>query len=74
MAALPALKSEAYTLVEGSPRKKTMADVSCSVPDDEEKKRQQRRAAAIDALLELRRQQQPVSQEEITRARQMGRP
>jgi len=41
----------------------------------EEKKRQQRRAAAIDALLELRQQPQPpVSQEEIARARQAGRP
>lgn len=40
----------------------------------EEKKRQQRRAVAIDALLELRQRLQPVPQEEITRARQAGRP
>jgi hypothetical protein len=40
----------------------------------EEKRRQQRRAAAIDALLDLRRQQRPVSDAEIARARKAGRP
>ena len=40
----------------------------------EEKKRQQRRAAAIDALLDFRRQQKPVSDSEITRAREADRP
>lgn len=40
----------------------------------EEKRRQQTRAAAIDALLELRREMRPVSDEEVRRARQVGRP
>ena len=40
----------------------------------EEKKRQQRRAAAIDALLDFRRQQGPVSDAEIARAREADRP
>ncbi|HTG36368.1 MAG TPA: hypothetical protein VLB76_25900 [Thermoanaerobaculia bacterium] len=40
----------------------------------EEKKRQQRRAAAIDALLDFRRQQKPVSDSEIARAREADRP
>lgn len=40
----------------------------------EEKRRQQTRAAAIDALLELRKEMPPVSDEEIRRARQAGRP
>ncbi len=40
----------------------------------EDKKRQQRREAAIEALLDLRRQQRPVSDQEIARARQAGRP
>jgi predicted transcriptional regulator len=40
----------------------------------EDKKRQQRRAAAIDALLDLRRQQCPVSDKAIARARQADRP
>lgn len=40
----------------------------------EDRKRQERQAAAIDALLELRRKQRPVSDEEIARARRAGRP
>lgn len=40
----------------------------------EDKKRQQRRAAAIEALLDLRRQQRPVSDKAIARARQADRP
>jgi len=40
----------------------------------EEKRREQRRGAAIEALLDLRRKQKPVSNKEITRARQVGRP
>jgi hypothetical protein len=40
----------------------------------EEKNRQQRRAAAIDALLDFRRQQSPVSDAEIARAREADRP
>jgi hypothetical protein len=40
----------------------------------EEKKRQQLRSAAIDALLDFRRQQTPVSDSEIARAREAGRP
>ncbi len=40
----------------------------------EERKRQQTRAAAIEALLKLRQHQRPVSDEEIRRARQTGRP
>ena len=40
----------------------------------EERKRQQTRAAAIEALLKLRRRQRPASDEEIRRARQIGRP
>jgi predicted transcriptional regulator len=40
----------------------------------EEKRREQRRSAAIDALLDLRRKQKPVSDAEIARARQVGRP
>jgi predicted transcriptional regulator len=40
----------------------------------EEKRRQQRRTAAIEALLDLRRKQRPVSDAEIARARQAGRP
>jgi len=39
----------------------------------EERLRQRRRAAAIDALVELRRQQPPLSNEEIARARQAVR-
>jgi metal-responsive CopG/Arc/MetJ family transcriptional regulator len=40
----------------------------------EERKRQHRRSAAIDALLELRRQQHPVSDAEVATARHQGRP
>jgi metal-responsive CopG/Arc/MetJ family transcriptional regulator len=40
----------------------------------DERKRQQRRSAAIESLLNLRRQQPPVSDEEIAKARQAGRP
>jgi metal-responsive CopG/Arc/MetJ family transcriptional regulator len=40
----------------------------------EEKKRQQVRAAAIDALLELRRGQAPLSDQEIAQARKADRP
>jgi len=39
----------------------------------EERLRQRRRAAAIDAVLELRRQHPPVSDEEIARARRAVR-
>jgi hypothetical protein len=47
-----------------------MATVSFSVPEEvEDKKRQQRRAAAIEALLDLRRQQRPVSDKAIAEAR-----
>jgi hypothetical protein len=40
----------------------------------EDRKRQQTRASAIDALLDLRKRQRPVSDKEIRRARQAGRP
>jgi hypothetical protein len=40
----------------------------------EEKERIERRAAAVNALLELRREQSPVSVEEIAAARRAGRP
>jgi hypothetical protein len=40
----------------------------------EEKRREQRRRVAIEALLDLRRKQKPVSDAEISRARQAGRP
>ena len=40
----------------------------------EDRQRQHRRAAAIDALLALRREQQPVSGEEVARAWRAGRP
>jgi len=40
----------------------------------EERHRQRRRATAIDALLELRGQQTPVSNEEIQRALENERP
>lgn len=40
----------------------------------EERRREQRRAAAIEALLDFRRKQRPVSDEEIARARNVGRP
>jgi len=40
----------------------------------DERKRHQRRSVAIDALLDLRRQQRPVSDEEIAQARREGRP
>jgi hypothetical protein len=49
-----------------------MEEVKTSAP--EERKRQEVRAAAIEALLQLRKQQPPVSDEEIWRARQQGRP
>lgn len=40
----------------------------------EERRRQQRREAAVDALLDLRRQQRPVSDKVIARARRADRP
>lgn len=40
----------------------------------EEKKRQQVRAAAIDALLELHREQAPLSESEFARLRKADRP
>jgi metal-responsive CopG/Arc/MetJ family transcriptional regulator len=40
----------------------------------EERKHQQTRAAAIEALLKLRTEQRPASDEEIRRARHVGRP
>ena len=40
----------------------------------EGRQRQLRRAAAIDALLELRRSQHPVGEEDIAAARREGRP
>jgi predicted transcriptional regulator len=40
----------------------------------EEKRREKRRSAAIEALLDLRQKQKPVSDTEIARARQAGRP
>lgn len=40
----------------------------------EDRLRKRRRAAAIDALLELRHEQPPVSDEEIARARRAVRP
>jgi metal-responsive CopG/Arc/MetJ family transcriptional regulator len=40
----------------------------------EERKRQQVRSAAIDALLQLRQEQAPVSDQEIARARKADRP
>jgi hypothetical protein len=39
-----------------------------------QRQRVQRRAAAIESLLELRRQQTPVSDVDVARARQAGRP
>jgi hypothetical protein len=40
----------------------------------EEKKLEKRRAAAIEKLLDLRQKQRPVSNAEVARARQTGRP
>lgn len=40
----------------------------------EDRRRQQRRAAAIDALLELRAEQQPKSDQQIRSAREDERP
>lgn len=40
----------------------------------EERKQQQTRAAAIEALLKLRAKQRPATDEEIRRARHVGRP
>ncbi len=40
----------------------------------EERKRKQARSAAIDALLQLRREQAPVSDQEIAQAREADRP
>jgi metal-responsive CopG/Arc/MetJ family transcriptional regulator len=40
----------------------------------EERKHQPTRAAAIEALLKLRTEQRPVSDEEIRRSRHVGRP
>lgn len=40
----------------------------------EERKRQQRRAAAVDALLKLRRRLRPVTDRQVRKARQAGRP
>jgi metal-responsive CopG/Arc/MetJ family transcriptional regulator len=40
----------------------------------EERKRQQVRSSAIDALLQLRREQPPVSDQQIARAREADRP
>jgi metal-responsive CopG/Arc/MetJ family transcriptional regulator len=40
----------------------------------EQRRQEQRRAKAIDALLDLRRQQTPVGDEEIRKARRRGRP
>lgn len=40
----------------------------------EERNRQRRRAAAVDALLRLRKRLRPVSDRELRKARQAGRP
>ena len=40
----------------------------------EERRRQERRAIAIDALLDLRRDQRPVTADEVATARRTGRP
>lgn len=40
----------------------------------DERKRQQRRVVAIDALLDLRRQQRPLTDQDIALARRAGRP
>ena len=40
----------------------------------EELRRAQRRAAAVDALLKLRRRQRPVTNREVRKARESGRP
>jgi len=40
----------------------------------EERQRAQRRAAAIDALLKLRKRQRPLSDRELRKAREAGRP
>lgn len=40
----------------------------------EDKRREQRCSAAIEGLLDLRRKQKPMSDAEIARARQAGRP
>ena len=40
----------------------------------EERNRQRRRAAAVDALLRLRKRLRPVSDHELRKARQAGRP
>jgi hypothetical protein len=50
-----------------------MAKIKSSTPE-ERKSTQKIRAAAIEALLLLRKQQRPVSDEEIWQARQEGRP
>jgi hypothetical protein len=40
----------------------------------EDRNRQRRRAAAVDALLRLRKRLRPVSDREVRKARQAGRP
>ena len=40
----------------------------------EERQRVRRRAAAIDALLKLRKRQRPISDRELRKAREAGRP
>ena len=40
----------------------------------EERQRVRRRAAAIDALLKLRKRQQPLSKRAVRKAREAGRP
>jgi hypothetical protein len=55
-----------------------MASVESKVPETqhalEKKRRELSRAAAIDKLLDLRRQQRPVSPAEIARTRWADRP
>lgn len=56
-------------------RKKNQDAISAPLAQQlaEEEKRRKRRAA-VDALMELRREQSPVSAEEIAAARRAGRP
>jgi hypothetical protein len=55
-----------------------MATVNFSVPDEleavEREKKAQRRAEAIDRILARRDTKEPVSEEEIRKAREEGRP
>lgn len=59
----------------GAHKEGVVATDSFSAPPEiEERKRKQVRSEAIDALLRLRREQTPVSDQEIARVREADRP